>query len=202
MSMATSTGAYQYGNPYPPNTQQRPSSHHISLYYKVVGAVVVSLAAIALLAKLLHFWLRSLKDAQEADRHGRRPPSDGELRRRVPPIVVDHVGGGSRRSSRDRVVVPSPQQPPAPAAVAVEMVRAMGPLVCTYLRADGWPAEAACAVCLAELADGEALRVLPVCMHYFHAACVGEWLRAHDSCPLCRAPLAPPAADEDAAAAA
>ncbi|XP_066334321.1 RING-H2 finger protein ATL39-like [Miscanthus floridulus] len=184
--MATSTG----GNPYS-NTQQRPS-HHFSPFYKVAAAAVVTLSLIALLAKMLHFWLRSLKDAQEADAaddsSGRRAPSDAERRR------VRTVGIGSG----DGVVAPR-QQPPAPAAVAVEMVRAMGPLVCTYLRADGWPAEAACAVCLAELADGDALRVLPVCMHYFHAACVGEWLRAHDTCPLCRAPLAPPAADDTAA---
>nr|CAB3492294.1 unnamed protein product [Digitaria exilis]CAB3502784.1 unnamed protein product [Digitaria exilis] len=46
-------------------------------------------------------------------------------------------------------------------------------LVCTYLRADGWR-ESSCGVCLAELADGEAVRVLPACMHYFHAACVDE----------------------------
>ncbi|EES09035.1 hypothetical protein BDA96_05G244200 [Sorghum bicolor] len=180
----TNTGAYQYGNPY----SNRPS-HHIPPYLKVVGAVVFSLAAIALLAKLLHFcWLRSMKDdaQQEAD-------AGGDRRGRRRPTGVDGDGGG--------VVAPRRQQPPAPAAVvAVEMVRAMGPLVCTYLRADGWPAEATCAVCLAGLADGDALRVLPVCMHYFHAACVGEWLRAHDTCPLCRAPLAPPAAADDAAA--
>jgi hypothetical protein len=161
--MATNTG----GNPYS-NTQQRPS-HHISPFYKVAAAAVVTLGLIALLAKLLHFWLRYLKDAQEADAAERRR--------------VRTVGIGSG----DGVVAPR-QQPAAPVAVAVEMVRAIGPLVCTYLRADGWPAEAACAVCLAELADGDALRVLPVCMHYFHAACVGEWLRAHDTCPLCRAP--------------
>ncbi|KAF8647785.1 hypothetical protein HU200_065200 [Digitaria exilis] len=61
-------------------------------------------------------------------------------------------------------------------------------LVCTYLRADGWR-ESSCSVCLAELADGEAVRVLPACMHYFHAAYVDEWLRKSATCPLCRAPL-------------
>ncbi|AQK87739.1 Putative RING zinc finger domain superfamily protein [Zea mays] len=168
--------------------------------FKVLGAFVVSLTVITLLAKLLRLCLRSLikGDEQEAgDRRGRRAPTPSNAGgpRRVPSAVVDVGRGGGRGSREERVVVqPPPPQLPAPAAVAVEMVRSMGPLVCTYLRADGWPAEAACAVCLAELADGEAVRVLPVCMHYFHAACVGEWLRAHHDCPLCRAPLAPPAA--------
>ncbi|WVZ48905.1 LOW QUALITY PROTEIN: hypothetical protein U9M48_000299 [Paspalum notatum var. saurae] len=122
---------------------------------------------------------RAPSRAQEADAADRR-------RRR------DSAAGGDTNDGRG-VALPPPrlQQPPAPATVAVEMVRSMGPLVCTYRRADGWP-EAACAVCLAELDDGVAVRVLPVCMHYFHADCVGEWLRAHHTCPLCRAPLEPP----------
>ncbi|XP_002450052.2 E3 ubiquitin-protein ligase EL5 [Sorghum bicolor] len=79
-------------------------------------------------------------------------------------------------------------------AAAVEMVRPSDepPLVCTYRKADGWR-EGSCGVCLADLDDGEAVRVLPACMHYFHAACVGKWLRVHATCPLCRAPLVSPA---------
>ncbi|XP_030542489.1 RING-H2 finger protein ATL52-like [Rhodamnia argentea] len=53
--------------------------------------------------------------------------------------------------------------------------------------------EDACAVCLCELKDGEPVRVLPECMHYFHAACVDAWLYSHANCPLCRAKTDPPA---------
>ncbi|KAJ1256673.1 hypothetical protein BS78_K334500 [Paspalum vaginatum] len=159
--------------------QQRPS-HHISPFYVAAAAVVVSLAFTALLVTVLRYCARSLKEAQEADAADRR---------RAPP---QSAAGGDADDGRGVALAPR-QQPPAPAAVAVEMVWSMGPLVCTYRRADGW-AEAACAVCLAELDDGVGVRVLPVCMHYFHADCVGEWLRAHDTCPLCRAPLDPPAA--------
>jgi hypothetical protein len=65
------------------------------------------------------------------------------------------------------------------------------PLVCTYREADGL-VEDSYGVCLAELADGDAIGVLPACMQFFHAACVNEWLHGHDNCPLCRAPLVAP----------
>ncbi|KAL6838305.1 hypothetical protein ACP4OV_031809 [Aristida adscensionis] len=58
----------------------------------------------------------------------------------------------------------------------------------TVYRAKGLSGDEApeCAVCLAELADGEAARFLPRCGHGFHAECVDMWLRAHPTCPLCR----------------
>ncbi|CAO1940218.1 unnamed protein product [Urochloa humidicola] len=47
-----------------------------------------------------------------------------------------------------------------------------------------------CSVCLGELDDddGEALKMLMPCKHYFHTACVDEWLRKSATCPICRAP--------------
>ncbi|KAG8071617.1 hypothetical protein GUJ93_ZPchr0006g44152 [Zizania palustris] len=52
----------------------------------------------------------------------------------------------------------------------------------------GW-AEAECAICLSELADGgERIHVLPACGHGFHGACVEGWLASRASCPTCRAP--------------
>ncbi|XP_066342378.1 E3 ubiquitin-protein ligase EL5-like [Miscanthus floridulus] len=89
------------------------------------------------------------------------------------------------------------RDPSTVAAVEVPPVRwAEPPLVCTYRKEDGC-GEDSCGVCLAELADGEAIRVLPACMHFFHAACVNEWLRGHDTCPLCRAPLIAPGPSDD-----
>lgn len=45
---------------------------------------------------------------------------------------------------------------------------------------------AECAICLAEYADGEEIRVLPQCGHGFHVGCVDTWLGSHSSCPSCR----------------
>uniref|UniRef100_A0A0D9XVN9 RING-type E3 ubiquitin transferase n=1 Tax=Leersia perrieri TaxID=77586 RepID=A0A0D9XVN9_9ORYZ len=65
-------------------------------------------------------------------------------------------------------------------------------VVCPYRKApeEEW-GEAMCPVCLSEFADGEPVRVLPDCLHYFHVDCIGMWLRSNTSCPLCRADATP-----------
>lgn len=49
------------------------------------------------------------------------------------------------------------------------------------------PPPVECAVCLAEIGDGERGLLLPACGHRFHVACILRWFRAHSTCPLCRA---------------
>ncbi|XP_026662405.2 RING-H2 finger protein ATL79-like [Phoenix dactylifera] len=49
-------------------------------------------------------------------------------------------------------------------------------------------AAAECAICLAEFAEGERVRVLPACNHGFHVKCVQAWLATGSSCPTCRTP--------------
>ncbi|KAF7009327.1 hypothetical protein CFC21_023872 [Triticum aestivum] len=56
----------------------------------------------------------------------------------------------------------------------------------TLYRAKDFADALECAVCLAELSDGEAARFLPKCGHGFHAECVDLWLHSHPTCPLCR----------------
>ncbi|XP_047051908.1 E3 ubiquitin-protein ligase Os03g0188200-like [Lolium rigidum] len=54
-----------------------------------------------------------------------------------------------------------------------------------------------CTVCLAEFAAGDEVRVLPACRHGFHSECVDRWLLTRaPTCPVCRAPLAAPVAED------
>ncbi|KAK9280465.1 hypothetical protein L1049_014157 [Liquidambar formosana] len=50
-----------------------------------------------------------------------------------------------------------------------------------------------CSICLCEYRDGEMLRMMPDCRHYFHLCCIDAWLRLNASCPVCRnSPLPTP----------
>ncbi|KAG9445508.1 hypothetical protein H6P81_011636 [Aristolochia fimbriata] len=50
-----------------------------------------------------------------------------------------------------------------------------------------------CSICLCEYREGEMLRMLPDCHHFFHLSCVDAWLRLNASCPVCRtSPLPTP----------
>ncbi|KAI3466249.1 hypothetical protein Pfo_022912 [Paulownia fortunei] len=46
--------------------------------------------------------------------------------------------------------------------------------------------ETSCAICLQDLKDGESVRLLPSCRHFFHLHCIDEWLTRQGSCPICR----------------
>lgn len=52
--------------------------------------------------------------------------------------------------------------------------------------ADGLPEQ--CTICMEEFAPGDMISEMPCprARHIFHRRCVHEWLRSHDTCPLCR----------------
>jgi hypothetical protein len=44
----------------------------------------------------------------------------------------------------------------------------------------------ACAICCADLVDGDRVGVLEVCRHQFHVECLKPWLQRRNMCPLCQ----------------
>ncbi|CAI0387635.1 unnamed protein product [Linum tenue] len=43
-----------------------------------------------------------------------------------------------------------------------------------------------CAICLEDYNGGEPCRIMPVCKHMFHVACIDNWLNVKITCPVCR----------------
>ncbi|BAH91949.1 Os02g0832150 [Oryza sativa Japonica Group] len=73
---------------------------------------------------------------------------------------------------------------PAPKGLKKKAIDAL-PTVSFALKQQQQQAE--CAICLAEFAGGEELRLLPHCGHAFHVSCIDTWLGTHATCPSCRA---------------
>ncbi|RCV18454.1 hypothetical protein SEVIR_3G321200v4 [Setaria viridis] len=98
-----------------------------------------------------------------------------------PPLLPEHLG-----ALRVDVPVgqPRPGQVNGVGGLSQEDVEAIPAF--EYQRKKGVPAEQ-CAVCINVVRDGETVRRLPACGHAFHAPCVDGWLRAHATCPMCRA---------------
>ena len=105
----------------------------------------------------------------------------------------DDGGGGERQLGRSSA---SPSAPPWPTALVPAF---------TYSRSvrrnvggdDGEEEEtaaaaAACSVCLGAFQLGETVRLLPACLHLYHAECIDPWLDAHTTCPLCRSDTGDP----------
>lgn len=56
-----------------------------------------------------------------------------------------------------------------------------------------------CTICIDDMNVGDEAVVLP-CRHWFHEECVILWLREHNTCPICRAPIDGGSAGQPAAA--
>ncbi|XP_009409038.2 RING-H2 finger protein ATL67 [Musa acuminata AAA Group] len=103
-------------------------------------------------------------------------PAEGVLQRHIIFVAEDDDGedseGGGRASGLDQAAISSYPKFPFSAAKGGDTV---------------------CSICLCEYREGEMLRMMPDCHHYFHLLCIDVWLRLNASCPVCRtSPLPTP----------
>ncbi|KAG8071088.1 hypothetical protein GUJ93_ZPchr0006g42207 [Zizania palustris] len=105
----------------------------------------------------------------------------------LPPLAPS--GRGRRRRGGAGGVDPWMDGRAVRGGVDPEVLRSLP--VTVYRRADK-EEDVECAVCLAELEDGEEARFLPRCGHGFHVDCVDQWLDSHSTCPLCRLTVVKP----------
>ncbi|XP_074586238.1 RING-H2 finger protein ATL67 [Curcuma longa] len=100
------------------------------------------------------------------------PSSDTLVLPRIIFVAEDDDEEGGRASGLDQAVISSYPKFPFAASKSGDPV---------------------CSICLCEYREGEMLRMLPDCRHYFHLICVDVWLRLNASCPVCRtSPLPTP----------
>ncbi|KAK9665257.1 hypothetical protein RND81_14G100600 [Saponaria officinalis] len=48
------------------------------------------------------------------------------------------------------------------------------------------PDDNICPICLSDYRPRDTLKLLPECLHRFHAECIDQWLRSKGICPICR----------------
>jgi E3 ubiquitin-protein ligase EL5 len=133
---------------------------------------ILTVAGILLLFVVFALVLASLQYCFDAS----RDRDEGSGRRRRGPRPAAGGSSGGMRTSR---------------GVDPELLRSLP--VTVYHGSDKGQQDAVeCAVCLAELQDGEEARFLPRCGHGFHAECVDMWLASHTTCPLCRLTVSKP----------
>lgn len=80
----------------------------------------------------------------------------------------------------------NPQSNAAPPASEAAIEKLQKKQIDKEMMGDNGKAE--CTICIDEMQLGDEVTVLP-CKHWFHGECVVLWLKEHNTCPVCRAPI-------------
>uniref|UniRef100_A0A8I6YZA7 RING-type E3 ubiquitin transferase n=2 Tax=Hordeum vulgare subsp. vulgare TaxID=112509 RepID=A0A8I6YZA7_HORVV len=171
-------------------------THHVTLSFTSLPILVLTVLGIlttsALLLTYYVFvirccltWHATSSDPSSPNSGGPRSLVVSLTRRRRPrrsSAAVDH----------ELPVVHGPEPDEARGGLGEPAIRALPAF--RYSKAAKDDAAAAgdaseCAVCLGEFQEGERVRLLPGCLHVFHAECIDTWLHGCANCPLCRAAI-------------
>uniref|UniRef100_A0A0D9WH03 RING-type domain-containing protein n=1 Tax=Leersia perrieri TaxID=77586 RepID=A0A0D9WH03_9ORYZ len=147
----------------------------LAVSFKANAIVLLSLLVCGLVAAVaLHVVLQCALRVTRRACHGADDVAPHETRRAGAGEGRARRGGGGRK----RTAAP-PLSKTIPRVAYTEGLELAG------------SARSECAICLAEFASGEQVRVLPRCNHGFHERCIDRWLAARLTCPTCRQPPFP-----------
>ncbi|PGH06230.1 hypothetical protein AJ80_08199 [Polytolypa hystricis UAMH7299] len=99
-------------------------------------------------------------------RHGDAVYSQEELDRVISELIDQNMNGTAPGPASENAIQSLPKKK----------------MDATLMGSDG---KAECSICMDSVEIGYEVTVLP-CTHWFHEACIGAWLREHDTCPHCR----------------
>ena len=46
-----------------------------------------------------------------------------------------------------------------------------------------------CSICLDKILNGQKVRKIKFCPHYFHSECIQDWVKVNETCPNCKLEL-------------
>ncbi|CAI5458168.1 unnamed protein product [Closterium sp. Yama58-4] len=143
------------------------SLHQLNIAVIAVLVLLVLLVLVLSIAKARSTWLhrRAVLRQQAESAQNLRPVGQRGL------LVDDRPGNG----------------------IPEELIKLLGQVVAFEAAKVGGECESEreCIVCLGEYNEGDMVRVLDACHHMFHQDCIDAWLKAHNSCPICRTVLLP-----------
>ncbi|CAI8618913.1 unnamed protein product [Vicia faba] len=176
-------------NDSPNSSPQQPPSYQTYHHFHTLHIGLIAMACFVTTVMLfLTFviWLR-------------RYNHDNDRDRRIMPILFDVHGyrdstTNGRDDDDDGSVVDHPIWFIRTTGLQESVIDSIA--VLKYRKNEGLVDGTDCSVCLGEFQEDESLRILPKCSHAFHILCIDTWLRSHQTCPLCRAPVINEAAAE------
>ena len=172
--------AFPYYIDVPPPPPPAPASPGLGHAFAVLGAILIMLA-FKYLCKVIPTDNEPL--GHHSGSHGAASATHHQ-QRRSPRRLSDggQLHGASSLDDRPRLPGPTPSLPEAFA-----YNRTLQRKVADTAGEEA----AACAVCLGAFEFGEMVRLLPVCLHLYHAECIDPWVHKHSTCPVCRSETDP-----------
>ncbi|XP_038882756.1 E3 ubiquitin-protein ligase ATL41-like [Benincasa hispida] len=145
--------------------------HHLRKFgtrHKIMISAIFSLFIVVLVILFLHFYLRYL-----------------QRRRRQSRLISleQQISRADRQNHTAAAAAPKAGLDP------VLIARVLPESI--HKQADHRGEIVECSICLSNIEEKAAVRILPNCKHIFHVECIDMWLFSNTTCPVCRTAVEP-----------